>query len=207
MHMTNLETSKPELLVTQARQGNVGALGELLDLYRNYLSILAQSHVDRKLQAKVDPSDLVQETLLQAHRDFPQFLGTTEAELMKWLRAIMATKGAKMQRHYLGTQRRDIQLERELQDNIDRSSIAMNNVPVSQELSPSQKAARRESAIALADALAQLSKNCRDVIVLHHIEGLAISEIARRMDTTAARVRKQWADAVIELRTLMRGYV
>src|SRR5262245_9458706 len=74
----------------RARAGDGPALGQLLELYRNYLALLARYQIGRRLQGKVDASDLIQETFLEAYRDFPQFRGNTEAELVSWLRRILA---------------------------------------------------------------------------------------------------------------------
>lgn len=81
-----VDRSSPEVLLARARDGDQEALGALLEEYREYLRVLARARVGRDLQVRLDPSDLVQETLLEAHRDYHQFLGTTEAELTVWLR-------------------------------------------------------------------------------------------------------------------------
>ena len=82
-----MDSSKLELSIVRARQGNEAALQELLHPYRNYLKLLARLQIGRTLQAKLDESDLVQETLLNAWRAIQSFRGQTEAELMQWLRA------------------------------------------------------------------------------------------------------------------------
>ena len=103
----------PERLLGQARRGEDQALGELLEFYRPYLSLLARLKSDRQLQAKLDHSDLVQDTCLAAHRDFAQFLGTTEPEFTAWLREIMAHTAANLIRDHR-RQRRDVRIERQL---------------------------------------------------------------------------------------------
>ena len=102
------------------------ARGQLLDGYRNYLTLLAWLQLGRTLQGKADPADLVQETFLRAYRDFAQFRGTTEVELLGWLRQILATTAANFVRHYLGTRGRDTRLERQMADELDRSSCALD---------------------------------------------------------------------------------
>ena len=104
----------PEELLRQARSDRDRALGQLLELYRNYLAILARLQIGRRLQGKADAADLVQETFLDAHRHFGRFRGTTEGEFAAWLRQILAGRLAMLVRRYLGTQRRDVRLEREL---------------------------------------------------------------------------------------------
>src|SRR6202040_2404394 len=80
-----------EELLRRARAGDDAARGRLLEAYRSYLTLLARVQLGRDLQGKVDPSDLVQEAFLEAHRDFGQFQGQTEAELRAWLRRLLAT--------------------------------------------------------------------------------------------------------------------
>src|SRR5215475_9250234 len=123
--MHNPASPDPEQLLCLARMEDSRALGRLLELYRNYLALLARLQVGRRLQGKVDESDLVQETFLEAHRHFGRFRGTTEAELMSWLRQILAGVVANLIRRYYGTQRRDVRLERELAGDLARSSQAL----------------------------------------------------------------------------------
>src|SRR5262245_16965615 len=103
----------PDQLLNHARTGGPEARGRLLHQYNSYLNILARLQIGRRLQSKVDASDLVQETFVQAHQFFDTFRGTTEAELMAWLRQILASRLAKMVRRY-GTHGRDIRLERDM---------------------------------------------------------------------------------------------
>jgi RNA polymerase sigma-70 factor (ECF subfamily) len=195
----------PEQLLCLVRAGQVEAVGPLLELYRNYLSLLARLEIGRRLQRKVDDSDLVQETYLQAHRHFAQFRGTTEAELVSWLRQILADVVAKLVRHYYGTQRRDVRLERDLVAELEQSSRVLGEGLVARQSSPSQQAARREQAVLLADALQQLPESYREVIILVHLEGLGFPLVARRMGRTVDSVKNLWARAVPRLRRLLGG--
>ena len=88
--MSRIDRSDPAHLLSLARKGDTQAMGGLFDLYRQYLKLLAHMEISDRLQAKIDPSDIVQETFLEAHRDFAKFRGTTERELMAWLRQILA---------------------------------------------------------------------------------------------------------------------
>src|SRR2546430_10616716 len=111
--MNTSDSQDPEQFLCLARAGSGPALGQLLELYRHYLALLARLQIGRRLQGKVDASDLVQETFLEAHRDFAQFQGLTEKELVSWLRQVLASNLANQVRRYFGTQRRDVRLERE----------------------------------------------------------------------------------------------
>src|SRR5262245_20267382 len=154
----------PEHLLSQAQTGDVSAMGRLLELHRNYLLLLARVQVGRRLQGKVDAADLVQETFLKAYRDFTDFRGGTEAELVAWLRQILAWTLANQVRHYCGTRRRDVRLERDLAAERDQSSRALGAGLAAVQSTPSQQAARREQAVLLADALNQLPETYRDVL-------------------------------------------
>jgi RNA polymerase sigma-70 factor (ECF subfamily) len=195
----------PEQLLKRAKAGDGGALAELLNLYRNYLAILARVHIDTTLQAKADPSDLAQETCLQAARDFPQFRGSTEAEFTAWLRKILAHRGIAMIRHYKGAKRRDVTREEQITAEIDLSAQVLARVPVSPHYSPSQSAARRETAVLLADALATLPGHYRDALVLHHLEQRPLADVAKRMDRSVDSVKKLLARGLIRLRSVMEG--
>src|SRR5580704_16305629 len=105
-------TEDPENLLREAKAGDAATLGRLLERYRRYLSLLARVQIGQRLQGKVDASDLVQETFLEAHRNFDRFRGGSEGEFVAWLRQILAGNLADLLRRYLGTQGRDVHLER-----------------------------------------------------------------------------------------------
>jgi RNA polymerase sigma-70 factor (ECF subfamily) len=190
----------PEELLASARAGDGQALGELLALYTNYLTLLARVQIGRRLRGKVDDVDLVQETFLEAHRHFEGFRGTTEGELVSWLRQILAANLSNLLRRYFGTRGRDVRLERELADELDQSSQALGQGLAASQSSPSQQAVRREQAVLLADALERLPEAYREVIILSHLEGLRFPEIARRMGRTVDSVKNLWARALGRLR-------
>src|SRR5262249_54075812 len=183
--------------------GDGPALGQLLEKYRNYLGLLARVQISRRLQSKIDAADLVQETFLNAHRHFNQFRGITEVELAAWLRQILAANVANLVRHYFGTQGRDVRLEQELVDELDQSSHAWNLGLIAVQSSPSQRAARREEAVILADALAKLPEDYAEVIVLRQLHGLPFAEVASRMGRSVDSVEKLWVRALVRLRPLL----
>jgi RNA polymerase sigma-70 factor (ECF subfamily) len=192
-----------EELLRQARTGDGDARGVLLERYRPYLALLARVQIGRRLAAKVDADDLVQETFLQAHSHFAHFQGSTERELTGWLRQILATNLALLLRRYLGTQGRDVRLERELADELDRSSQALDRALLAATSSPSQSAARREQAVLLAEALAALPEDYREVIVLRHLEELSFPDVAQRMGRSLDSVKNLWARALVRLRGVL----
>ncbi|WP_165230290.1 sigma-70 family RNA polymerase sigma factor [Aquisphaera insulae] len=187
-------------LLASARMGNNPALGELLERYRNYLSLLARVQIGRQLQGKLDVADVVQEAFLAAHRAIGQFRGINEAQLLAWLRQILVAILANQVRKYVGTRRRDVTLERELQDHVDQSSAWLGPNLASPQSSPSAQASRREQAVLLADAMESLPADYREVIILRQLEGLSFPDVARRMGRTEDSVKNLWARALVRLR-------
>jgi RNA polymerase sigma-70 factor (ECF subfamily) len=197
----------PEQLLAAARQGQREQLGALLELYRNYLQLVARTQIDLHLQARLNPSDLVQETFLEAFRDFGQFRGATEAELLGWLRRILVHNLARVVEQQLlahkRSARREVSLEQRLRS-LEDSAAKVEAALLSQGSSPSAQAQRRELAAVLADQLAKLPSKYRDVIVLRNLEGLAFDEVARRMGRTSGAVRILWMRALDRLRQLLK---
>jgi RNA polymerase sigma-70 factor (ECF subfamily) len=192
-------------LLAQAGAGDSHALGDLLESYRNYLALLARVQISRRLQRKLDAGDLVQETFLAAHRDWASFQGSSERELVGWLRGILAGKLAKLVRSYLGTQRRNVLLERDLAEELDQSSRALDRGLFHKGDSPSVQVSQREQGVLLADALSELPEDYREVLILRHLEGLSFPEVSQRMGRTLDAVKQLWVRALDRLRRSMRG--
>ncbi|HEX3152653.1 MAG TPA: sigma-70 family RNA polymerase sigma factor [Gemmataceae bacterium] len=198
-------TTEPTELIRQARAGTTDALGALLARYGNYLDLLARVQVGRRLQGKVDPADLVQETFLEAHRHFVGFRGQSEPEVAAWLRQIMAGVLSNMLRRYFGTKGRDIRLERELAGELDQSSQALDRGFADRGPTPSVLAVGRERAVLLADALGQLPDDYREAIILRNLQELPFAEVAKRMGRSEDAVQKLWVRALAKLRTALDG--
>ncbi|MFO7907524.1 MAG: sigma-70 family RNA polymerase sigma factor [Pirellulaceae bacterium] len=184
-------------LIEAARAGSQEALGELLQRCRRYLLLVAGQELAQPLQVKEAPSDLVQDVYVDAQANFAQFHGHTQHELLTWLRGILRHRLARTQRRYQQTHKRDMACEvngnRVYQDDIQLR-------PVRPVLSPSSQAIVREREACMLRALESLSSDYRQVILLHHRDGMPFAEIARRMGRSEAAVRKLWARAVQQLR-------
>jgi RNA polymerase sigma-70 factor (ECF subfamily) len=200
-----MTTTDLQLLLQNARGGDEAALGRLLESYSKYLTLLARVQIGRRIQGKVDPADVVQETFLEAHRQIAAFRGTTEAELVAWLRRILAGQLALTMRRFLGTKGRDVNLERELGAQIDQSSQALDGGLVASGSTPSQHVSRREQSVILADALDRLPADYREVIILRHLEMLPFADVAARMGRSEDSVQKLWVRALASLRRSMEG--
>lgn len=204
MSMTTTET---ERLIEQARAGDSSTLGRLLEERRDYLRLLAQVAIGRRLQGKVDASDVVQEAFMDAHRQFANFRGTAEPQFAQWLREILAGTLANQARRYIGVQGRDARLERSLEDDLNQSSAACARipVPVDPHSTPSQQAARAEQSLLVAQAIGRLAEDYRTVIVLRHLEGLTFPQIAERMGRSVDSVEKLWLRGLAKLRRSFGG--
>ncbi len=189
-------------LIASARDGEAGALNRLFALYRNYLRLLAQTSLDPALQAKADPSDVAQETLLKAHEHFDQFRGDGEGELVTWLKKILANNLADLHRRFR-LAGRHVGRERSLDAMVDRSSMALRNFVAASGTTPSRGAERRELGVRLADALAELQSEDRDVIVLRNLCELSWNDVAHHMRRSSDAVRVRWSRALQRLGRVM----
>ena len=202
--MTQPKNQPFERRLSTARAVGSEATHDLIERYRNYLMVLASIGSDRDLRAKVGDSDLVQETMIQAHKDFHQFRGMTEVELLGWLRCIMSTKQAYLARRYYGTKARDPKLEEQLRSDIDHSSEDLDHALAANDTSPSQHLVKRERAVLLADALAMLPAHYREVVLRYQIQGQSLASVALSMGRTVDSVKKQWARAIVQLRSALK---
>jgi RNA polymerase sigma-70 factor (ECF subfamily) len=156
-----------------------------LERCRDYLHLLARLQLDPRLQGVLDPSDVVQQTLLKAHANWSKFRGGTEAELMAWLRTILAHDLADVVRKY---GRRLSGRERSLQAALDESSARLEQWLASDSTSAGGRAVRREQLLRLAEAMAVLPEDQRLVLELKHLRELPVSEIGQMLGKTPAAV-------------------
>src|SRR5215471_19778013 len=167
-------------LICRCKAGDPHARDQLFQRYRHYLQVLARTQLGRHLRAKCDPSDLVQLTLLEAHRDFAEFQGQGEPELLAWLRRILAHNLFNEARRFAAQQRdaaREVSLD-QVRAGVEHSSVALARGLAADTPSPSQLAAQRESALQLADALARLPEDYQTVLLLRIFEEMPAEEVA-----------------------------
>jgi RNA polymerase sigma-70 factor, ECF subfamily len=157
-----------------------------LESFRGYLQLLARLQLGPELRGKIDSSDVVQETLLRAHRNREQFQGRTEAEQAGWLRAILAHSLADAARRLTPKGRHG--REQSLEAAIEQSSLRLEAMLATGLSSPSGKAVRNEQLQRLADALATLPDDQRAAVELRHLQGLSMAQIGQRMHRSVASV-------------------
>jgi len=160
---------------------------EALEPFRRYLEVLARVHLDSRLRGKLDPADLVQQTLLRACAALPEVRSQSPEVLAAWLRKILARTLADTVKHY-HRDRRDVKLEQALEADLDRSSSGLAGWLATDQTSPSLAAARNEELLRLADALADLPEPQREVVILKHCRGQTLQQIADHLGRTVPSV-------------------
>lgn len=185
-----------------ARAGSTEALGAALEACRLYLLRTAEGDLDADLRAKGGASDLVQDTFLEAQRDFGQFRGGSEAELLAWLRALLRNNLANFARHYRTTDKR--RLDREIQ--IAADSQAAPTPPIAADTpTPSAEAVADEETRELHAAIRRLPDDYRQILTLRYVEDRPFEEIGAIMQRSSPAVRKLWERAVARLQQELDG--
>lgn len=176
----------------RVRQGDTLAWGELLESFRPYLLCIARTRGCENLLGKVGESDLIQEALLQAHRDFGAFRGTTVEELAAWLGQIVSRATGHALRNHLGTAKRDRGREQPL--------AGMSSMLPGSASSPSRQAIRHEQAARMAEAVSRLPEDMQQVILGRHVDNLPYAELAEQMRLSEGAVRVLYTRAIRRLR-------
>jgi RNA polymerase sigma-70 factor, ECF subfamily len=190
------------VLLYRARAGSREALGQILEACRAYLQTVAGAKCDPALQAKAGASDLVQETFLEAQRDFAQFKGDSEEELLAWMRQLLLNNMANFTRSFRDAEKRSI--DREVRIGSDSSAFNVTENAAANDLSPSGMILAQEQAQKLHRALERLPDDYRQVLLLRYQEQQPFEEIAGQMNRSSNAVRKLWMRAVERLQDEMR---
>jgi RNA polymerase sigma-70 factor (ECF subfamily) len=161
--------------------------GHKLEKFRSYLRLLARLQMAPRLRAKLDPSDLVQQALLEAYRSLEQFRGRSDGELAAWLRQVLAHQMAHAVRD-LSRARRDVARERSFEEALAESSARLAAWLAAEQSSPGEQAVRNEQAVRLAAALELLPEAQREALVLHYWEGLTLAQIGAELGRSEAAV-------------------
>jgi RNA polymerase sigma-70 factor (ECF subfamily) len=175
-----------------------------LEDYRNYLGLLARARVGALLRGRVSPSDLIQQTLLVAHRQAGQFRGTTSGELAAWLGQILDRQFANLVRdHQRGC--RDVRREQSLEQTIAESDVRLAACLAAVQSTPSQQAAWNEQLLLLARALAAIPDAQRQAVELRYLGGCSLEQIATRLKRTPAAVASLLHRGLANLQSRLEG--
>lgn len=201
--MSDAERPDISQLIEQARAGDHQARQRLFEMCRSYLGLVARSQVESWLRRKVDASDLVQETLLEAHRDFDRFHGVSEQEWLAWLRKILSHNAADFVRQYRGTAKRRVNREVRFRDPADSMDVGAPE-PVARGATPSQEFLQFDNALRVTAAMAELPPDYQEVIMLRNLQRLAFNEVAGRMGRSRPAVQMLWMRAIKRLQEAMK---
>jgi RNA polymerase sigma-70 factor (ECF subfamily) len=188
----------------RAREGDQSAIEELFKRYRGRLRKAIAMRIDRRLAARVDASDVLQETYLEAFRRLPKYLSQEEMPFYLWLHWIAREKVLALHRRHLGAGKRAVTYEAPLLP-ADTSATFVSAVIAGREPSPSQALAKTELAERLRQAMGQLDDDERDLILWRHFEQLSARDMAQLMKISEAAASKRYIRAVERLRTILIG--
>ncbi len=191
------DSVQTQRLLRQARAGDPQAFEELFAQYRPYLRQLVEMRLDPRLRARVDPSDVVQETQLEVFRRFASYLERRPMPFRLWLRKTAQERLLKIQRTHLEAAQRAVDREVRLPDS---SSLLLAQQMLEAGSTPSQQLSRREIVSRVNGALAQLSKADREILLMRSLEGLAYQEVGFLLEIDAAAARKRYGRALLRLR-------
>ncbi len=184
--------------IAAARQGCDKALNRLFAACRSYLLVVAKKVMPAEIQAKTGPSDIVQETLLQVNKHFDRFRGTSERELLAWLRGVLLNNVHDVTRRFLGTEMRQVRREVSLDQGLSSGDQdRLVDVVVG---GPGSQLVADEDAARLSAALGRLPKDYRQVILLHNWDGRSFEQIGEELGRSQGAARKLWARAVDRMR-------
>lgn len=175
-----------------------------LERFRQYLRLLAEMGLDRRLRAILDPSDVVQQTLLEAYRARERFRGHTFAQQALWLRKILAHNLADLARDY-GREKRDVARQHSLEEVLDHSSQRLEAWLAARDSSPSDQAIREEEVLQLATLLNQLPAEEREALVLRYCLDWTIGQIAAELGRSDGAVALLLKRGLKKMRQKMRG--
>jgi len=200
------DSAQTNRLLEQARAGDQGALNELFALYRARLKRMVELRLDRRLQARIDASDVVQEAYVDAVRRLEEYLREPSSyPLFLWLRLVVGERLLKLHRQHLGTQMRDAGLEVSIYRGAlpAASSAALAAQLLGKHTSPTQAAIRAERMLRLQDALNTLDPIDREVLSLRHFEELSVSETAQVLEIEESAAAKRYVRALKRLKATL----
>lgn len=196
-----------ETLLAMVAKNDKSAIGKLMNLHRSKLRRMVSVRMDRRLAARFDPSDVVQETLVTAIRQLPQYLAERPVSFYPWLRDIAMNRLIDLHRQHVLAHKRKVDREEPIygQPLPDESKIELARRLVDPGSSPSRRMEKRETQQQVKVALERLSPNDREVLVLKYMEELSAPEIAAILNVTERTVWRRHARAVEQISRALAG--
>ncbi|QEH34820.1 ECF RNA polymerase sigma factor SigD [Aquisphaera giovannonii] len=190
-------------LVERALRGDPAARQQLLEHYRGSLTRMVASRLDRRLASRVDPSDVVQDTLADASTRMDDYLRERPVPFLAWLRRLAGERVIDVHRRHIASQRRSIMREDRDADRLGEEWGRLANRFLANDTSPSNRLAREERRQQVTAALAALPPRDREVLVMRYLEQLSAAEMAEALDVTEGAVKARLLRALIRMRGLL----
>lgn len=195
---------KTETLLRRAATDDSSAVSQLMKHYRSRVRKLVTIRMDQRLTARIDPSDVVQETLLEAARKLPKYLRHPDVPFYPWLRALAINRLIDFHRQHLGAQRRNVRREEPWTPTLsNESAMQLADRLISSASSPSRRAERNELRQQVRLALERLPDQQREILVMKYLEELSSTEIASVLGIPDRTIRRRHRQAVEQLADLL----
>jgi RNA polymerase sigma-70 factor (ECF subfamily) len=197
----------PSELLRRAAAGDASALGQALEPYRRRLRRMIALRIDRRLQGRVDPSDVVQEAYIDAARRIGEYTSNPSVPFYLWLRVLAGQRLVDQYRRHLGAQARDVAREFTLYHGTmpEATSAALAAQLLGRLTTPSETAFRAERRLRLQEALNQMEPIDREILALRHFEQLTNGEAAAALMLDKSAASKRYARALVRLKDILRG--
>jgi len=200
MPQVSPDSSETTRLLDQVRDGDRDAFEKLFARHRLYLRQVVSLRLDPKLRARVDASDVVQETHLEAVRRLPDYLERRPMPFRLWLRKTAYERLLMIERHHVDAQRRAVGREVALPD---RSSLQLFGQLLAAGSTPSQQLSRAELARRVRQAVARLADIDKEILLMRNLEGLSNHEVAQVLEIAPAAASQRYGRALLRLRKLL----
>jgi len=202
--MADIDANSEETqgLLERARAGDREAFERLFSHYRRYLRQVIDLRLDQRLRQRVDTSDVIQETQLEAFRRLADYLERAPMPFRIWLRKMAHERLIMARRHHVGAARRAVGREVRLPDH---SSIQLAAQLLAASSTPSQQVAREELVRRAQEAMAQLSETDQEILLMRNLEGLSNQEVAQVLDLEPATASQRYGRALLRLRSVLIG--
>ena len=201
------DSDKTKELLDGAREGDPSAINGLLDRHRDALRRLVQMRLDRKIQQRVDVSDVVPDVLVEANRRLAGYLNNPQLAFHLWLRHIAKDRIIDAHRRHRGSRKRSVDLEQPvaIPNGMDRSTIQLIAQIQDPEMSPDEKIAQKEMVEVVEGALGELNDQDAEIIVMRHYEKLTNQEVAIALELSEPAASMRYLRAVRRLREILDG--
>jgi RNA polymerase sigma-70 factor, ECF subfamily len=198
-------SSETNRVLEQAAQGDAQIFGALLSRHQPRLRRMIALRLDRRLQGRIDPSDVIQEAYLEASARLAEYLRNPSMPFFLWLRFLTGQKLVTLHRHHMGVQMRDANQQVALYHGSlpEASSVVLAAQLLDNDTRPSEAAIRAEMTVRVQEALDDMDPLDREVLALRHFEQLSRAEIAHVLEVSEAAAGKRYLRALERLKQVL----